>query len=76
LRLGDNPRAMATTTPRPVPLVRRLDTEKGVAVTRGRTTDNNMNLPPDGTARHRHYLRRAPDPLEGPVKPDKENCYE
>jgi phage terminase large subunit-like protein len=47
LRLGDNPRAMATTTPRPVPLVRRLAKEKGVAVTRGRTTDNNMNLPPD-----------------------------
>jgi phage terminase large subunit-like protein len=47
LRLGDNPRAMATTTPRPVPLVRRLDKEKGVAVTRGRTIDNGMNLPPD-----------------------------
>lgn len=47
LRLGDNPRAMATTTPRPVALVRRLAKEKGVAVTRGRTTDNNMNLPPD-----------------------------
>jgi len=47
LRLGDNPRAMATTTPRPVPLVRRLAKEKGVAVTRGRTTDNDMNLPPD-----------------------------
>jgi phage terminase large subunit-like protein len=47
LRLGQNPRAMATTTPRPVPLVRRLDKEKGVAVTRGRTIDNGMNLPPD-----------------------------
>ena len=47
LRLGDNPRAMATTTPRPVPLVRRLVKEKGVAVTRGRTMDNDMNLPPD-----------------------------
>ena len=47
LRLGENPRAMATTTPRPVPLVRRLYTEKGVAVTRGRTVDNDMNLPPD-----------------------------
>jgi phage terminase large subunit-like protein len=28
-------------------LVRRLDKEKGVAVTRGRTIDNGMNLPPD-----------------------------
>lgn len=47
LRLGERPRAMATTTPRPVPLVRRIDKEKGVVVTRGRTTDNNMNLPPE-----------------------------
>ncbi|OYY70134.1 MAG: ATP-binding protein [Sphingomonadales bacterium 28-55-16] len=47
LRLGDNPRAMATTTPRPVPLLRRLGSEKGVAVTRGRTSDNDMHLPPD-----------------------------
>jgi phage terminase large subunit-like protein len=47
LRLGERPRAMATTTPRPVPLVRRLDKEKGVVVTRGRTIDNDMNLPPD-----------------------------
>ena len=47
LRLGERPRAMATTTPRPVPLVRRLNTEKGVAVTHGRTMDNNMHLPPD-----------------------------
>ena len=47
LRLGENPRAMATTTPRPVPLVRRLNAEKGVTITHGRTTDNDMNLPPD-----------------------------
>lgn len=47
LRLGERPRAMATTTPRPVPLIKRLHKEEGVAVTRGRTTDNDMNLPPD-----------------------------
>jgi len=47
LRLGERPRAMATTTPRPVPLVRRLNKEKGVVVTHGRTMDNNMHLPPD-----------------------------
>ncbi len=47
LRLGERPRAMATTTPRPVPLVRRLDKQKGVVVTRGRTVDNDMNLPPE-----------------------------
>ena len=47
LRLGQHPRIMATTTPRPVPLLRRLVLEKGVAITRGRTTDNNMHLPPE-----------------------------
>ncbi|MFN3451273.1 MAG: DNA-packaging protein [Sphingorhabdus sp.] len=47
LRLGQNPRIMATTTPRPVPLLRRLVGEQGVAMTRGRTADNDMNLPPE-----------------------------
>ncbi len=45
LRLGTNPRAMATTTPRPVPLVRRLVKEAGVVRTNGRTSDNRPNLP-------------------------------
>jgi phage terminase large subunit-like protein len=47
LRLGAAPKVMATTTPRPVPLVRRLVGEGGVFVTKGRTADNQMNLPPD-----------------------------
>ncbi|MBB3034549.1 DNA-packaging protein [Alteriqipengyuania lutimaris] len=48
LRLGDWPRAMATTTPRAVPLVRRLlenGETRDVAVTRGTTWDNESNLP-------------------------------
>lgn len=45
LRLGERPRAVATTTPRPVPLVRRLVDEDGVIVTRGATTDNRAHLP-------------------------------
>lgn len=45
LRLGDRPRVTATTTPRAVPLVRRLLAEDGVAITRGRTEDNRA-LPP------------------------------
>ncbi|HEY6817204.1 MAG TPA: terminase family protein [Croceibacterium sp.] len=40
LRLGDDQRVLATTTPRAVPLVRRLLDGEGVAVTRGRTADN------------------------------------
>lgn len=48
LRLGENPRIVATTTPRAVPLLRRLlDLEElgEVVVTRGRTVDNVRNLP-------------------------------
>ena len=46
LRLGRRPQVLATTTPRPVPLVRGLVARSGdeVAVTRGRTLDNAANL--------------------------------
>lgn len=44
LRLGMQPRIVATTTPRPVPLVRRLMGEAGVVMTRGRMADNALNL--------------------------------
>lgn len=49
LRLGHDPRCVATTTPRAVPLVRRLlaeadDPAMGVQVTRGRSADNNAHL--------------------------------
>ena len=44
LRRGSFPRAMATTTPRPVPLVRSL-IARGVALTKGRTIENATNLP-------------------------------
>ena len=40
LRLGDDPRVAATTTPRAVPLLRRVIDGEGLAVTRGRTADN------------------------------------
>jgi phage terminase large subunit-like protein len=46
LRLGTCPRAVATTTPRAVPLMRRLLGQADVAVTRGTTDDNADNLPP------------------------------
>ncbi|MEM8917683.1 MAG: terminase family protein [Pseudomonadota bacterium] len=45
LRLGENPQAVLTTTPRPVPLVRALAKAPDVVVTRGRTQDNDLNLP-------------------------------
>jgi len=44
LRLGTSPRALVTTTPRPVPLVRRLVGQAGVALTKGRSADNRAHL--------------------------------
>lgn len=45
MRLGEEPQVLATTTPRAVPLLRRLLGESGVATTRGATEDNKANLP-------------------------------
>lgn len=48
LRLGERPRILGSTTPRAVPLLRRLlggEEEGRVAVTRGATEDNKDNLP-------------------------------
>lgn len=51
LRLGKMPRVLATTTPRPTPLVKRLeaasrDGSGWVAITTGRTSDNAAHLAP------------------------------
>ncbi len=46
LRLGDKPRVMATTTPRPVPLLKRLLADPGTVVTRAGTSDNAAFLAP------------------------------
>ncbi|MEA2999155.1 MAG: hypothetical protein QOK17_988 [Sphingomonadales bacterium] len=45
LRLGERPRVLVTTTPRPIPLLTRLIEEAGTRLSRGRTRDN-LNLPP------------------------------
>lgn len=45
LRLGERPRAVVTTTPRPIALLRALLDDAGVAVTRGSTYENSANLP-------------------------------
>ena len=46
LRLGDNPRAVVTTTPRPLPLIKTLMADAKTHVTRGSTYDNRANLAP------------------------------
>ena len=46
LRLGADPRAVVTTTPKPVKLVREMLASPGTVVTRGSTFDNALNLAP------------------------------
>lgn len=46
LRIGDDPRVVATTTPRPTRLIRSLVEREDVVVTRGSTYENQMNLAP------------------------------
>jgi phage terminase large subunit-like protein len=44
LRLGQAPRILATTTPRAVPLLKRIHAEPGLEISRGKTDDNRANL--------------------------------
>ena len=48
MRLGQNPQVVATTTPKPTPLIRAIVKTPGTMVTRGSTFDNSANLP-EGT---------------------------
>ncbi len=47
LRLGDRPRVVVTTTPRPISLIRDLVASPTTRVTRGSTFDNEANLAPE-----------------------------
>lgn len=44
MRMGERPRVVLSTTPRPIPLIRRLLKDPGCIVTRGSTFDNAQNL--------------------------------
>jgi phage terminase large subunit-like protein len=46
LRLGAHPREIVTTTPRPIPLIKRLLADPRIAVSRARTAENAQNLAP------------------------------
>ncbi|CAO4843981.1 MAG: hypothetical protein CNLJKLNK_00315 [Holosporales bacterium] len=46
LRLGKNPRCLVTTTPKPVPIIKKLMDDPHTIVTRGTTFDNKENLSP------------------------------
>jgi len=47
LRIGDNPQAIATTTPRPIKLILDLIKDPKVTVTAGHTLENQANLAPE-----------------------------
>lgn len=55
LRLGDGPRALVTTTPRPTALVRRLAADEAVVKRGGRTADNLFLSPGFAAAMQGHY---------------------
>jgi phage terminase large subunit-like protein len=46
LRLGDDPRQLVTTTPRPIPIIRQILDDPTTVVTRGSTLANKGNLAP------------------------------
>lgn len=46
LRLGDAPRQLITTTPRPIPLLRQIMKDSQTVITRGSTYENQVNLAP------------------------------
>lgn len=50
LRLGDHPRAVVTTTPKPTPIVKALFSASTTKTTRGSTFDNAANLAPSALA--------------------------
>jgi phage terminase large subunit-like protein len=50
LRLGLDPRSVVTTTPRPLPIIKRLMADRGTVTTRGATRDNTANLAPGAVA--------------------------
>lgn len=58
LRLGDNPQAIVTSTPRPIPLLKSMLEDEQVYVTRGSSYENISNLAPA-------YIRRVIRRYEG-----------
>ena len=46
LRIGDHPRVIVTTTPRPIPIIKELMASPNTVIVRGSTMDNRGNLAP------------------------------
>jgi phage terminase large subunit-like protein len=77
LRLGSGPRQLATTTPKPLPLLKRLLADPATAVTRCRTLDNHVNLAPgfvEGLTSLYGGTRLGRQELDGEIIDDAENA--
>ena len=77
MRLGDRPQLVATTTPRPVPLVRSLLTQPGVVVSRGSMHANRAQLATSyraAMAGHYGGTRLGRQELEGELLLDRDDA--
>lgn len=73
LRLGENPQAVVTTTPKPVAAVKTLLADPHTVVTRGRSYDNRLNLAPaffDAIVRKYEGTRMGRQELEAELLDD------
>ncbi len=73
LRLGNDPRVLVTTTPRPLKLLRSLLSDERTVVTRGGTYENAANLAPSALAEMRRRFegtRIGRQELEGEMLED------
>ncbi|WP_040489742.1 DNA-packaging protein [Fulvimarina pelagi] len=76
LRLGERPRALFTTTPRNVPILKRLMADPQTAVTRMRTAENVENLAPgflEAMARRYDGTRFGRQELDGELLDDRKD---
>ncbi len=77
LRLGRDPRQLVTTTPRPVPLLKRLLAEDGTRLVRIATRDNAANLAPGfiGDLQKRYGgTRLGRQEIDGELVEDREDA--
>lgn len=77
LRLGERPRQVVTTTPRPMPLIRRLMADPGVHLARAATRANAGNLAPgflDQMIRRYAGSRLGRQELDGELIEDREDA--
>jgi phage terminase large subunit-like protein len=77
LRLGERPRVLVTTTPRPVPLLKRLMADTTTKVTRIRTSDNARHLAPqflEAMSRQFGGTRLGRQELDGELIEDRDDA--